>query len=249
MFNEQDDHRCRKLVGKAADDGFRHLRNRSIFESYNPSARFIHGRIGRTSRHRACDLEFVLLRRTVMPIDQPTDHRVQQDDKCRPQRREKEEELGSAGHSPGTEVAHGPDRIQHHQCGQTHGRVQFGSSEMFQNIDHDFVRGCSRVESCNPHQGWDLADGDVERRARHEGGNGGQRDEVYNPAHTDQPDEDDDGTANNCQRGGHHMRWDRRIGVPDFQDHVADDQRHHGHRLGPVSIAPRTDRMPYSRQS
>lgn len=59
----------------------------------------------------ACDLEFILLGWTVVPVDQIADQSVQQDDKSRPQGREKEEELGSAWRSLGTEVARRPDPI------------------------------------------------------------------------------------------------------------------------------------------
>lgn len=201
MLNEQNDHRGWQLARKSFDDGLAYLRNRGILKPWLELAfslaRLVY--IRRTSGNWPGDFELVLLGRTMMPVDQPTDHGVKQDHEGRSKSGEEEEELGFAGHFLGAKVTNGSDGIEHEQSGHTHGGVEVTSSEMFEDVDDHFVRGLSRVESGDAHHRWELTNGDVNCRTRHERRNCRQRDEVNDPAHSDQTDEGNNRTADDCE--------------------------------------------------
>ena len=76
-----------------------------------------------------------------------------------------------------------------------------------------------------------MAHGDVDGGAGHEGGNGGQRDELDDPAAPDQADGHDDDAAYDGQTRGHLVIGVFRMLSTDLPHHVADNFRHDRHGL------------------
>lgn len=92
--------------------------------------------------------------------------------------------------------ANASDEIQHQQRSKTQSRVELGGREILQRVDNDHVRSVSRVDATDAHQLGDLASNDVDCRASHEGADGGQGNELDEPAKTGEAKKEDDGAGN-----------------------------------------------------
>ena len=129
----------------------------------------------------------------MVAIDQPADHRVQQDDKCSPQGAQKEEQLSSLGLLASCVIEGTPNSIESKQSCQTHGSIELAVLEVFKGIDNYPVSRSSRVEKiADTHQGRNLTSGNVDSRTCHECRDGGQGNEVNDPPAANQADKGDD---------------------------------------------------------
>lgn len=107
---------------------------------------------------------------------------------------------------------------------------------MFEDVDDYLVGWRPCVKTRDTHQGWKLANRNIDGRTSHEGRNCGQRDEIDNPTHPDEADKGDDGATNNSQGRSYHMSLKLWVRMADFEHYIADNQRHDGHRLGTCQL-------------
>ncbi|KAK1243482.1 hypothetical protein MKX07_004110 [Trichoderma sp. CBMAI-0711] len=114
---------------------------------------------------------------------------------------------------------------------QAQGRVNRRRRQALERVDDDLVRRVARVDALDAHQLGHLTGGDVDGRARHEGADGRQRDELDDPAQAGEAQEADDGAGDDGQGRGDDMAGDigEAIGRPEHD--VAGDLRHDGNRL------------------
>lgn len=159
------------------------------------------------------------------------DARVQQDDKRRPQRRDEKVQLGPVRLLLGQVRAGASDQVQHQQRGQAQRGVNGRRWQALERVDDDPVCGRTRVDALDAHQLGHLAGRDVDGRARHEGADGRQRDELDQPAQARKAQEADDGTGDDGQSRGNHMPGHVRQSGRRLEHDVAGDLRHDGHRL------------------
>jgi len=165
------------------------------------------------------------------PVDQPADHGVEQDDEDGPQGREKEGQplvlrppLRSVG-------ACRPNQIEHRERCQAHGCIQGCAGQTLEGVNEDNVGCLASRETGNAHHGRDLAHDNVEGRARHEGREGGERDDIDDPPASDKADKEDDGTGEDRKSGGDNVGRDVRQSGGQVGNNAAGKLRHDGDRL------------------
>lgn len=217
VLNQHDDDGGGQLRRKGLDDG------RVDFGS---------ARVLEASRHLAQDADRGLL--LVVQHHASADARVQQNHKRRAQRRDEKVQLGPLRLLLGHVSAESPDEIQHQQRRQAQRRVNRRRRQALERVDDDQIRGVSRVDALDAHQLGHLAGDDVDGRARHEGADGRQRDELDEPAQTGEADEADDGAGDDGQRRGDNVAGDVGESCCGFEDDIAGDLGHDGNGLKSV---------------
>lgn len=168
-------------------------------------------------------------------VDAGTDARVQQDDKSSAQRRNEEEQLGAMGLLLGEVGADAADEVQHDERAEANGRIEVGVGKPLECVDDDLVRRLAGLDVGNSHELGDLANGDVDGGARHEGADGGQGDEFDEPAESRQTEEDDDGAGDDGERRSDNMALDLGELVLGLENDVTRYLGHDGHGLGELS--------------
>ena len=134
MLDENHNDRCWKLLHETFDDCLVYRRDRSVLKA---SGHVLHDREARLF--------------AVMPVHQPTDHSVKQDDKCGSECRDEEKCLRSIWHPSSPEVTGTPYHVEHSQSRQAHSSIELGPTQMLQNIDDDLVRGVPVGEPGDTH--------------------------------------------------------------------------------------------------
>ena len=101
MLDENHNDRGRKLFDESVDDRLVQSRGRSVFE---PSGHFAQDREDR-----------LLLWTSVMPVYEPTDHGVEKNDECSPERRDEEKRFGPVWHPSSCKITSTSYQVKHSQ--------------------------------------------------------------------------------------------------------------------------------------
>ena len=125
-------------------------------------------------------------------VGEPANHGVQKNDEYHAEGRDEEPSLALVGEPLRHDAAEGPDNVEHDEGCQAHGGVQLRVSEIFKRVDDDEVRRAAGVYALYAHHGGDLAGGDTDSGAGHEGGDGNEGDELDNEAETSEADKQQD---------------------------------------------------------
>lgn len=167
-----------------------------------------------------------------MSINQPADQCVKQDDKYSPQGGQEEERLSSVRHPASSEIEATPNGIKSEKSCQTHGSIKLAVFEVFQRVNDDPVSSSSGVEkSADTHHRRNLTSGNVNGRTGHERRDGGQRNEIDNPAAANKADKADDRACNDRKRRGNHVTRDTWVRLCDDCNNIARDGRCNRNRL------------------
>ena len=162
-----------------------------------------------------------------VPVYQPADHCVEKNDKCRSQRVQEKEEALVSRDLLGQEREGDADGVEQEKRRQAHGSIKLRFRQILERVDNDHVRCVAGVkQAAGAQHGGNLAGRNVDGRTGHEGGQRDERDEIDNPAGTDQANKGDDGSSNNGQRTSNSPRLDFRVGLADIEDNVADERGH-----------------------
>lgn len=111
-----------------------------------------------------------------MTVDEPTDHRVQENDESGAQGRDEEEELLPMGHLLGGILASGSNQVEHCEGRETHCSINLRSWKAFEGVDDHPVGGRARIKARDAHHTGDLTNRNVQGRTRHIGRDRHQRD-------------------------------------------------------------------------
>ena len=166
-----------------------------------------------------------------MTVHQPTDHGVQENDESGPKGSDEEEGLAATRQASGSKGTCVSNDVEHGQGRQAHGGIDLGATKMLEGVDGDLIRSLAIGEADDTHQTGQLSDGDVDGRSGHEGGNGGQGDELDDPPAANQTNEDDDGTSQDGDGRGHLIARNLGFFLLRLEHNIADDGGCHGHWL------------------
>ncbi len=86
-------------------------------------------------------------------------------------------------------------------------------------MDENFVSGIPVGEASDAHQRWDLPNSNIDRGTCHVCRDGGQRNEVDNPATTNESNETNDGACDDSKRRGDDMARIFRMRFMDLINH------------------------------
>lgn len=170
-------------------------------------------------------------------VDASADSSVQQDDEGGSQGGDEEVQLGALRLALGEGRADGADAVEHDQGGQAEGSVDLGGAEVLEGVDDDLVRGSTCVDALDSHELGNLAGGDGDAGASHEGADGGERDELDDPSNAGETDERDNGTDDDGESRSNNMALNVRDRLGRGQNDVTCDLRHDGDGLQDVSWA------------
>lgn len=214
------------MLNQHHDDGGGQLRRKGLDDG---RVDFGGARVLEAPRHLAQDAD-----RGLLPVVQHhagADARVQQNHKGRAQRRDEEVHLGPLGLLLGHVRAEAPDEVQHQQRRQAQRGVNRRRGQALERVDDDHVGRGARVDALDAHELGHLAGDDVDGRARHEGADGRQRDELDQPAEAREADEADDGAGDDGQGRGDDVAGDVGEACCGLEDDVAGDLGHDGDGL------------------
>ena len=223
MLNEQDNHRSRKLVGERRDDVGVDNRNLRVLEaSWDFSE---DGKLGIVSR---------------IPVGQPADHGVQQNDESCAKGGNEEPRLALAGLLSRHEIAEPADQVEKEQCRQAHRSIEIGPSQMLEDVDDDLVCRLARAEASDTHEVWHLTDCDVDCGARHERRDGSKRDEFNDPSKAREAKEAHNSASDDCEGRGDLERFHSRKPVTSILNNSANKRRHNSNGLKVKSAVVRS---------
>ncbi|TKW52537.1 hypothetical protein CTA1_13432 [Colletotrichum tanaceti] len=161
-------------------------------------------------------------------VDEPADEDVEQDDEGHAEGGHEEPELLAVRLAVGHDAAEEADGVEQEEGGQAHGGVDAGGGQGLEHVDDDPVGRVAGVDALQAEQGGDLAGGDADGGARHEGGDGHEGDELDDPAEADEADEEQHGARDDGQGLGDLRPAVLRVRVLHAQHDVADELRHDG---------------------
>ncbi|EGX95530.1 hypothetical protein CCM_00184 [Cordyceps militaris CM01] len=219
MLNEHDNDGGRKFRSKGADD-FRTILEWSV----------MHKPLALTSGNILDErkLEVLLVAGN---IDGGTNGSVEENDKCSAQGRDEEEGLGPVRLLLGHVGAEATNQVEHEKRGQAQGRINVGMRQPLEGVDDDAVGGVAGVDLGDAHELGDLAGDDVDAGARHEGANGGQGDDLDDPAEAGESHEEDDGAADDGEGRGDNVTLDVRQDILGVENNVSGYLGHDGDGL------------------
>lgn len=191
------------------------------------------GSVGETTGDSLDDADHGII--LAVDVDASADSSVQQDDEGGSQGGDEEVQLGALRLALGESRADGADAVEHDQGGQAEGGVDLGGAEVLEGVDDDLVRGSTRVDALDAHELGDLAGGDGDAGASHEGADGGKRDELDEPSNASKADEGDNRTDDDGESRSNDVTFNVRDRLGRGQNDVTCDLRHDRNGLQDVS--------------
>lgn len=167
-----------------------------------------------------------------MDVHAGTDTGVQQNDKGSAQRRDKEVDLSAVRLLLGHEATGPTNQVQQSQGRQAERGIDGCVGQALQRVNNDKMSASAASGNVrNAHQLGDLASRNGDGRARHEGADGRQGNELDEPSQTSQAKEGDDGARDDGQSGRNQVGRDVWEVLTGALDNVAGDLRHDSDRL------------------
>ena len=168
----------------------------------------------------------------MVEVDSPRDN-GEDDDRESVSQALAEEECPRPSRVPLAEVGEGPlEEVEQEEGGETKCRIERSVRKVLERVDDHLVGGCTCVESLGQSKdGRELTGGNVDRTTSHEPRDGRLRDELDDPADSQQTDGEDDETADEGEAGGDYgCRVQITVLVLNLGDDVTRLEGHDGDR-------------------
>lgn len=162
----------------------------------------------------------------MVDIDSCTNASVQQNDKGSAQGGNEKVHLGPLRLLLGHVRAEATDDVEHGKRCQAKRGIELCVGQALEGIDDDPVWSIASVDLGNAHELADLAGNDVDGGTRHEGADGGERNDLDDPSQTCQTHETDDGARDDGQCRGNDMAGNVRQGTLGLEHDISGNLGH-----------------------